>query len=146
MIIISGIKKPTPSRVRGLFPGRDPFWAGYGNKAWDILAYKVTKHQTPSTTTSIKIEPVHQFQGTKFNLKNSYHSHSTCGQRSNDWVLWLYLDSRNFLLFVCRLLGSTLTGSSMCCRIARCLRLKHQFWTLYQFYCGIYCVHCISTA
>ena len=31
----------TPSRVRGLFPGREPFWAGYGNKAWDILAYKV---------------------------------------------------------------------------------------------------------
>ena len=29
------------SRVRGLFPGREPFWAGYGNKAWDILAYKV---------------------------------------------------------------------------------------------------------
>jgi len=28
------------SRVRGLFPGREPFWAGYGNKAWDILAYK----------------------------------------------------------------------------------------------------------
>ena len=71
MIIISGIKKPTPSRVRGLFPGRDPFWAGYGNKAWDILAYKVTKHQTPSTTTSIKIEPLHQFQGTNFNLKKS---------------------------------------------------------------------------
>ena len=31
------------SRVRGLFPGREPFWAGYGNKAWDILAYKVRK-------------------------------------------------------------------------------------------------------
>ena len=32
------------SRVRGLFPGREPFWAGYGNKAWDILAYKVLTH------------------------------------------------------------------------------------------------------
>jgi phosphatidate phosphatase LPIN len=29
-----------PSRVRGLFPGREPFWAGYGNKEWDMLAYK----------------------------------------------------------------------------------------------------------
>lgn len=28
------------SRVRGLFPGREPFWAGYGNKAWDTQTYK----------------------------------------------------------------------------------------------------------
>jgi len=27
------------SRVKGLFPG-NPFYAGFGNKAWDILAYK----------------------------------------------------------------------------------------------------------
>lgn len=28
------------SRIRGLFPGRDPFYAGFGNKPWDSLAYK----------------------------------------------------------------------------------------------------------
>jgi len=28
------------SRVRGLFPDREPFWAAYGNKAHDMLAYK----------------------------------------------------------------------------------------------------------
>ena len=27
------------SRVKGLFPG-NPFISGFGNKAWDILAYK----------------------------------------------------------------------------------------------------------
>jgi len=27
------------SRVKGLFPG-NPFFSGFGNKAWDILAYK----------------------------------------------------------------------------------------------------------
>merc|ERR1712013_452701 len=27
------------SRIKGLFPG-NPFFSGFGNKAWDILAYK----------------------------------------------------------------------------------------------------------
>ena len=27
------------SRIKGLFP-ENPFYSGYGNKAWDILAYK----------------------------------------------------------------------------------------------------------
>ena len=36
-------KIATLSRVRGLFPDREPFWAAYGNKAHDMLAYKVGK-------------------------------------------------------------------------------------------------------
>ena len=68
----------TPSRVRGLFPGREPFWAGYGNKAWDILAYKV-EQQT------------------------------------------IYLCPSCFGF--CRQSGSTQTGSSMCSRIARFLKI-----------------------
>ena len=103
--------KANPSRVRGLFPGREPFWAGYGNKAWDILAYKVRHHQHARFSILFLQHRIIDIDWNDQDICNNLH---LC-----------FLPLVWFLAF-CRQLGLTLTGSSMCFRIAR----SHQIYAL----------------
>ena len=41
--------------MRGLFPGREPFWAGFGNKAWDTQTYKVGARYKVVAYTTYKV-------------------------------------------------------------------------------------------